>query len=176
MELISGEQLAQRRKLLGYSQIQLATKADVSLPTLQNIEAGRANPTWDILSKLFDILRYSVRIEEEPLDWEVLSYVGLPLAYSLSRQSQTRVTPMAVKAELRKALAYLASASKFNREEEALIAFAAALHDHYPRLFQKYASKHLNDLLKTKIKQMDQGRFIRLRRTALGSLRKEFFE
>lgn len=173
MELISGSQISQRRKLLGYSQVQLATKAGVSLPTLQNIEAGKANPSWDILQKLFNVLGYSIRIEENPPNWAVLAYVGVPIAVE---SSHVKVTSEVAQAELRVALAYLASSKAMNREEESLFAFAAALQDHYPRIFKKYSSSQFDQLLEKKLKQMDRGRFIRLRRAALGAIRKELFE
>ncbi|PIS11624.1 MAG: XRE family transcriptional regulator, partial [Bdellovibrio sp. CG10_big_fil_rev_8_21_14_0_10_47_8] len=47
------EQVRSLRLSLGLTQSQLATLAKVSLPTIQNIEAGRANPGLDVVERIY---------------------------------------------------------------------------------------------------------------------------
>jgi len=48
------------RSQSGYSQVRLAQESGVSLPTIQNIEAQKANPTIDILEKIFLIELFKI--------------------------------------------------------------------------------------------------------------------
>ena len=53
--------LRQRRDLCKLTQTELAVRAGVSLPSIQNMEAGRANPSLRTLEKVFSII--GVKIE-----------------------------------------------------------------------------------------------------------------
>lgn len=166
--ILSAIQISQRRKHLGYTQVQLAVLADISLPTLQNIEAGKANPSLDTLTQLFAALGLSIQVQEVEPNWDVLAALGVPLSAKAAN-----VTAEMVKRELRKCSAYLVTSKHQGREEEALIAFFCALRDHYPTLFSAYVTKEVRLVIDEKIKRMDRGRLLRLRRASLSSLRLE---
>jgi len=46
-------ELKQLRHDFKLSQVELAQESGVSLPTIQKIESGRANPTLDVMEKIF---------------------------------------------------------------------------------------------------------------------------
>ena len=48
--------IAERRKSLGVSQVQLAKLASVSSHTLSDIESGSGNPTIESLARITDVL------------------------------------------------------------------------------------------------------------------------
>jgi transcriptional regulator with XRE-family HTH domain len=73
-------QLARRRRELGLTQKALARRSRVSLATLQNVEADRANPSLRILRSLLDALELDLRATAEPSCWDALIGLGLPLA------------------------------------------------------------------------------------------------
>lgn len=58
--------LRQRRELCKLTQTELAVRAGVSLPSIQNMEAGRANPSLKTLEKVFSIV--GIRIEFQVQD------------------------------------------------------------------------------------------------------------
>ena len=45
------------RKMLGFTQLQLSIKAEVSKDFMYDLEAGRRNPSLDVLCKLADALK-----------------------------------------------------------------------------------------------------------------------
>ena len=51
-----GNQIKERRDILGITQPDLAEMANISINTLYKIETGQANPTLKVLSKIVDIL------------------------------------------------------------------------------------------------------------------------
>jgi DNA-binding XRE family transcriptional regulator len=57
-----GSSIRKRRELLGLLQPRLAAIAGVSRRTLQLIEAGKANPSLDILLKIADPLGLTVKL------------------------------------------------------------------------------------------------------------------
>lgn len=61
--------LRQRRELCKLTQTELAVRAGVSLPSIQNMEAGRANPSLKTLEKVFSIvgIRIEFHAEEHPV-------------------------------------------------------------------------------------------------------------
>src|SRR5437868_5975395 len=67
------------RQILGYSQVELAALSGVSLPTLQNIEAGKGNPSLDTINLLFKSLELRLTHTVEPADWDLLAACGLAL-------------------------------------------------------------------------------------------------
>ncbi len=75
-----GTHLRSTRRALGLSQSALATAADVSLATVQNVEAGRANPSLSTLSRLLAPLGTGLSFTPTAADWRALITLGLPLA------------------------------------------------------------------------------------------------
>lgn len=73
------EPIRETRRLLGISQTALAVRAGVSLATVQNIEAGRANPSLSTLERLLAPLGLGLAVEPRQADWDALAAFGLPL-------------------------------------------------------------------------------------------------
>ena len=61
------------------SQVDLAFRTGVSLPTIQNIEAGTANPSIAILKKIVNCFGYEITITPSEPDWKKLIALGLPM-------------------------------------------------------------------------------------------------
>lgn len=59
-ELIN--QVKQRRKVLGVTQIQLAELSGISIRTIKALESHQSNPTLDTISKIADVLGMEVRL------------------------------------------------------------------------------------------------------------------
>jgi transcriptional regulator with XRE-family HTH domain len=51
-----GNALRERRKALGLTQPDLAELAQMSTNTLYKLERGQGNPTWEVLSRLVEVL------------------------------------------------------------------------------------------------------------------------
>jgi transcriptional regulator with XRE-family HTH domain len=63
----------------------------VSLPTIQNIEAGRANPELETIQKLLHVLGIETQWTARKVDWDFLSTCGVPLLGSQpSRKPELR--------------------------------------------------------------------------------------
>lgn len=50
------ETLKERRKILSLSQKDLAEMTELSLATIKDIERGKANPSFDTVSRIMDVL------------------------------------------------------------------------------------------------------------------------
>ena len=50
------ETLKERRKILSLSQKDLAEMSELSLATIKDIERGKANPSFDTVSRIMDVL------------------------------------------------------------------------------------------------------------------------
>lgn len=164
-----------RRVALGFTQMQLASRAGISLPTLQNIEAGKANPSWDILAKLNHALGCEIQFKLQPVDWGCLSQIGVPLTEPGK--------PLVFDAdrsllEFKKALHEFTTEKKpmMEREWEAFASFLWALRDHYPSVMAKYQSLLSPVQLERKLQAYPLGRLIKLRRLALSRINKKVFE
>jgi transcriptional regulator with XRE-family HTH domain len=70
--------LKARRKALGLTQMRLAIQAGVSLPTIQNLEAKKGNPTIGLLEKISTALGCSLEMVSNEPDWGLLQRAGLP--------------------------------------------------------------------------------------------------
>ena len=55
--------IQQRRDQMNITQKQLADMADVGINTLYKIETGQANPTFESLQKITDILGMEITLE-----------------------------------------------------------------------------------------------------------------
>jgi y4mF family transcriptional regulator len=58
-----GEQIKERRNLLGLTQPDLAELADVSVNTLYKLERGQNNPTLDILERILKVLGLEIHLQ-----------------------------------------------------------------------------------------------------------------
>lgn len=58
-----GKTIRERRKALGITQPHLAELAGVSVNTLYKLERGQANPSWEVVGKLAEVLGLEVTIQ-----------------------------------------------------------------------------------------------------------------
>ncbi len=79
---LSGTLIRETRRSIGLSQTELAVASGLSLATIQNIEAGRANPSISTLRSAIEPLGLKVTVEPAESDWDALIALGLPLAGS----------------------------------------------------------------------------------------------
>jgi len=75
----SASLLRESRTLQGLTQTELAHRSGVSLPTVQNLEAGRANPTLATLQAVLNALGLELSLEPRSADWDELALCGAPL-------------------------------------------------------------------------------------------------
>src|SRR5271154_1495301 len=71
--------LKEMRSRLGITQMELAKRSHVSLPTIQNIEANDANPSLETLLALTESLGLEINLSVKKANWDVLAAYGVPL-------------------------------------------------------------------------------------------------
>ncbi|HEX9885381.1 MAG TPA: helix-turn-helix domain-containing protein [Longimicrobiales bacterium] len=157
--------LRDARRHQGLTQADLARRAQVSLPTVQNLEGGRANPSRSTLGRVLDALGLRLRVEDRPADWAALAACGAPLTIhdpapdpgGPARSSAVvpfRATPERLLRNLRDAARELAAehpgAEGQERKREAVQALLIALREHFPDFFREHlAGKRLyEDLIR----------------------------
>jgi len=133
-----GKLIREARLSLGLTQQELAHRAAVSLATLQNIEAGRANPELNTVSRLAESVGYRLSLTpHQPRIDDLIPY-GLPLMSETpgprirpTRQSLIEILNLSAPTWLNRRLGA--------REHDALIAFLSALRDHFPSVWKELA-------------------------------------
>lgn len=158
-------QLKLKRKNLGLSQQRLAELAGVSLPTIQTMESGRANPSLEILIRISKVVGLGLVLEATPVDWDLLATLGIPL--STNNKSKINPTAEILILELRKALVISINATA-DRKVEALAATLLALKSHWPSIFKKLGT--LREAANQLIAEQDLNRLLKLRSLASESL------
>jgi transcriptional regulator with XRE-family HTH domain len=145
-----GTLIRETRIALGLTQVELATQAGVSLPSVQNIESGRAtNPSVETLSALFSVLGLELAVKPKEPDWDTLIACGAPLTpHHSKRLKQIRPTADVLLRSLRQACSYLSRGKKGStqepresREELGVQALLLALKYHYPTFFRNNCSR-----------------------------------
>jgi len=63
LDLMIGNSLKERRKMLRVTQDQLAELAEISVNTLYKIERNQGNPTLETLTKIADILGMEICLQ-----------------------------------------------------------------------------------------------------------------
>lgn len=123
-----GLEIKKARTRLGLTQVQLAARARLSVATLQNIEANRANPEFSTLTALFKILRVRMKFEFEShqIDFDELALFGCPL---LTSKPVTGVSPSRFGLIERANL--IDARDLKGREAKAVSAWVHALKDHF---------------------------------------------
>lgn len=173
-----GELVRETRRKLGLSQVKLAALSGVSLPTIQNLEAGNkggaANPSINTLEKLFLVLGLSLRIDYEGVNWDLLAILGVPISEQ-SRVNKLKGSQKISSAEkliqtLPQACLEImkSSASDNERKKEAVQALLLALETHYPSFYKKHFS--IPVIKEIKAKKLT-GRLVKLRRISLAILK-----
>jgi len=136
MNIVAPE-IVRRRRELGLSQVALASAAGVSLATIQNVEAGRANPSLSTMRNLLAPLSLDVGLEPVAVDWVVLAAHGLPLS-ALRDVSGVRPTPDSLAEHVRAAALELsANAGTDERKRESLAALLLAIRNHFPTYYRR---------------------------------------
>lgn len=159
--------LRERRLAIGMTQQRLAQLADVSLATLQNIEAARANPEISTLDKLARELGLDVQIVPQKADWAQWSHLGLPLMLMHDRPAPAaRNSRDVLVSELIRISQHLDEVRPRTREGDALRAFFIAIRDHYPSVW-RLTPKSIH--LWVRKNPLDR-RLIKLRRMAISRL------
>jgi transcriptional regulator with XRE-family HTH domain len=81
-----------RRNLFGLSQVALAQASRISLPTIQNLEAGKGNPSLLILEPLLAALGMKLEVTHCPTNWDLLANLGVPIFSQSPRVRSKRIT------------------------------------------------------------------------------------
>lgn len=129
--------LRQHRKNLGLSQQELAQQCQLSLATLQAIEANRANPTLQSCERLLNAMGLQLHIIEAAPNWDVLSALGIPIA-PMGKGSELFLTLSAANLCrcLKLACRYLAKhPRRLVRERKAVQATLLAIERHWSGLY-----------------------------------------
>ncbi len=137
----------------------------VSLPTIQNIEVEKGNPSLDVLEKLSLALGLQIRFECVPANWDLLAKCGVPIT-SQSKIS-TKPTADLLIHQLRLASAELergTSEEETDRKKKALEATVWAIQSHHRTFYEERLEKipAIHRLLPHPI----TGQHIKLRRMA----------
>lgn len=140
------------------------------MPTIQNIEAHKANPTIDVLEKLFLCLGVELKLNPIKFDVEKAIALGVPLISSLEKLPMPRPTSSMLKQEARKWHYALAEGAISEREQLAIVSFLIAIKDHYPTF---YNEEIICPVFEKKIIELRTlGKVIKLRRISLNNLSK----
>ena len=155
----------QLRKQRSLSQKELAYISDLSLATLQNIEAQKANPSLKTLTQLADIFDLELELKEKAFDWEELSrFSGL----LVTKKPYPHPDKKSLNLFLKKACFHFKNTPGLKeRYKEAFESLLLALKHHYPSFYKKHQS--LYDFVCPNVKNIT-GRHIKLRRIALRHL------
>ena len=133
------------RRDLGLTQTEAAVLAGVSLATVQNIEAGRANPSVGTLGRILGALGMECRVCSLAADWDALAALGVPLLQT--GQPSKPVRPSLLVPHLRLAMVELArpasggTSGNTGRKLEAVQATLLALKHHFPTFYGRHFAR-----------------------------------
>ncbi|HPI40033.1 MAG TPA: helix-turn-helix transcriptional regulator [Pseudobdellovibrionaceae bacterium] len=129
----------------GWTQVELAQKCGVSVATIQNAEAGKANLELGTLKKILKVFNKKILfvnnqfdIEKQKQNW---ASIGVPLMYEGSTFVPTQEQLVSC---LNSSFIWEKQNHLKERELFAMIGFLSALYDHYPSLFTQL-NPELND-------------------------------
>lgn len=127
--------LKDNRKRLGLTQVRWSALSGVSLPTIQMLEAGKGNPSLEVLTALARAVGLSIGCTQLLPDWDYLTQAGLPLTGQRERRfrfaNDTFVTQL--KIACRESLS-----TRDDRIAEATAGLVLAIRKHYPSWFKKH--------------------------------------
>ncbi len=164
--------IRKQRELFGLTQAKLSFIAGVSLPTIQNIEAGRANPELETVQRLLQALGMETQFVARRTNWNFLSLCGVPLHNIDNAQEVTTYENCSKECfigEMRLAINECNSSlnpGDKDRKSKALGATLLALQTHYPSVYAEFSSSALAKEL------LNQTGLQKLRRIALKGLQK----
>ena len=153
--------LAERRQLLNMTQQKLASRAGISICTLQNIESNKANPTLEVLNKVLVHLGLKSTIANLDANWETLIHLGLPLTDKSNLKPKIQKSADLLHRELVLACLELENHEiAESRKREAVEALILTIYLHYPSYY-----KSINGpLLEKYLNLQPSGKLIKLSR------------
>ncbi len=160
--------IKEKRKAKGYTQMKLAILANVSLPTIQNLELGKGNPTLELLKKIGSPLNTSFQyISQEP-EWALLEKYGLPIHLVSEKKEKIKITPLELAIQLRLAIHLCTQKQEEERLKEAVAALTWAIHHYYPTYYSYCLENKETKLLLTHYPL--KGRILKLMKMASSGL------
>ena len=148
--------ICEERRNQGLTQSELAYRSRVSLPTIQNIETGKANPTVSTLTAVLGVLGLELVMEPRRADWTLLARCGAPLmvreemvcdggqAGAEPYVDDTAPVPPTADELLRgirdacRELRDMSDSESSERRREAVQALILALQIHFPTVFNRH--------------------------------------
>lgn len=149
------------REQLGLTQAKLSQLSGISLPTIQNIEGGRANPEMETIDHLVKALGIELQFSTKKADWDFLSVCGVPL---LNLKSISEIcSKEKFVSEMRLALLECGYSSD-ERKLKAMGATLLALKTHFPTVYGELSCAKIAPTL------LKKSGTLKLRRIALDRL------
>lgn len=150
------------RTAQGYTQHELAEKAGVSLPTIQNIEGGRANPSLSNIEKILSALDARLEIKINLKSFDLLDLFNMDLE---------RFKKIDLKEMLLQFFKNANDTPFQGRDLELMVSLLNGLSAHYPLWMkkQKFDSKTLKKWTSLE-KKFDPSRLIKFRRIWLAKI------
>lgn len=156
-----------KRHQVGLSQSRLAQESGVSLPTIQNLEAGKGNPTLEVLEKLAKALGGSVEWLTPPVDWEEGVWLGVPLIGG-EREVSGFPHPDRLVHFLRRTFQNFRTSPLQERELQALGALLMALRQHFQSFYRDRVKSEVAEEILSLVG--NDPKVLKLRRIALSRL------
>ncbi len=153
-----------RRNQLGLTQSDLSRLSGISVATIQNLEAGIANPSFESLTALLSALELELHVSSIPVKWDFLAICGLPI-FQVEDFSEPP-DPLKMAKELCKAIEP-SILNENSRVRDAIQALLIAVKIHYPKVFRQYFNDKKFDAI---LKRAFDGRVIKLEKIALAKL------
>jgi len=158
-----------KRKSLGLSQVALSARSGVSLPTLQRIESGKANPSLGTLELLASALDLQLSCHDVFVDWDELAAYGLPLQpQEIRHVRKTRENFVMAMCRVCSSFEQDRLVPDFSRKREALIGTLLAVKLHYVDLYKELCVRC--SLVEQLLPRVIEGRHIKLKRLALAQI------
>ena len=170
-----GEELKKQRQALQLSQSHLSQLSGLSLASIQNMEAGKANWSISNLAAVLEVLGFELKLETRLPEWDRLIDFGLPVLAEGARERAGYLPIECLERLLVGACAQLLrqtnqQGAAYLREKEALQALLMALQEHYPSFYRQHLSNY--KILKVFYPRPEEmsGKLIKLRRIAKDQL------
>ncbi len=151
------------------TQAALNAEAGVSLATVQNVEAGTANPSLATLRKLFGVLGLRLGVRPDAADWDLLASLGLPLASTETSRSRAEIRDLPQ--QVKQAALELSEGDlgeDRQRKEECLQALLLALCQHFPSTYEQWFKRV--PIVQALVPREPSGRIVKLARVARARL------
>ena len=137
-------QIIKQRKLIGLNQSELAFQAGCCLATIQNIEAGVANPSIETLKVICEALGLEIEAQTSKVNWKRLCDYGLVTEeFSSNLLKSENLNQF----EFLKLLSLAVTEVKDlydSNNRRALRALLFAIGEEFPKFFKKRFAKNLN--------------------------------